>query len=85
MPSFGKNVRDTDNILSEQSAAGQILAALIGCIARPSGIEAVFYAATMGLILYQSLIMVNRKSFEEAKLYCLESLVWVVPFWADAG
>lgn len=50
VPSFGNNVWDTDGILSEQSAVGQILAALIGYISRPSGIEVAFYAATVIII-----------------------------------
>jgi len=59
VPSFGNNVWNTDNLLPEQSIIGQILAALIGYIARPSGIEVTFYVLTAAIIF---LLMKKAKS-----------------------
>jgi high-affinity iron transporter len=49
VPSLG-NLWDTSRILSEQSLVGQALHALIGYVARPTGIQLVFYIGTLVLI-----------------------------------
>lgn len=49
LPSLG-NLWDTSRILSEQSIVGQALHALVGYVARPTGIQLVFYLGTVGLI-----------------------------------
>lgn len=41
---------DSSALLSEQSAVGQLLHTLIGYDARPSGIQLVFYGATLGTV-----------------------------------
>ena len=46
LPTLGNGVWNTSNILSQSSLAGQLLHILVGYIARPSGIEVVFYAGT---------------------------------------
>lgn len=49
LPPLG-NLWDTSRILSEQSLIGQALHALVGYVARPTGIQLVFYLGTVGLI-----------------------------------
>jgi len=51
LPSLGNGVWNTSNILSQDSLVGQLLHILVGYIARPSGIEVVFYIATFLTIL----------------------------------
>jgi len=46
LPSLGSGLWNTSNILSQNSLLGQLLHILVGYIARPSGIEIVFYFAT---------------------------------------
>lgn len=49
LPPLG-NLWDTSRILSEQSLIGQALHALVGYVARPTGIQLVFYLGTVALI-----------------------------------
>jgi high-affinity iron transporter len=49
VPPLG-NLWDTSGVLSEQSLLGQALHALIGYVARPTGIQLVFYLGTVVLI-----------------------------------
>lgn len=49
LPPLG-NLWDTSWILSEQSIVGQALHALVGYVARPTGIQLVFYLGTVVLI-----------------------------------
>jgi len=49
VPSLG-NLWDTSAVLSEKSLLGQALHALIGYVARPTGIQLVFYLSTVVLI-----------------------------------
>lgn len=49
LPPLG-NLWDTSRILSEQSLVGQALHALIGYVARPTGIQLVFYLGTVVVI-----------------------------------
>lgn len=49
VPSLG-NLWDTSRILSEQSLLGQALHALIGYVARPTGIQLAFYLGTLVVI-----------------------------------
>ncbi|MBV9827797.1 MAG: FTR1 family protein [Alphaproteobacteria bacterium] len=51
LPPLGSNLWDTSFLLSEQSLLGRVLHTLIGYSAQPAGIQLVFYAATMLLIL----------------------------------
>ncbi len=46
LPSLG-NLWDTSGVLSEQSLLGQALHALVGYVARPTGIQLVFYLGTL--------------------------------------
>lgn len=50
IPSLGNHIWDTSMILSDQSILGQFMAALTGYIARPSGVEVLGYAVTVGVI-----------------------------------
>ncbi len=51
LPSLADGVWDTSAILSQSSLAGQMLHILVGYIARPSGIEVVFYVGTLLTIM----------------------------------
>ena len=51
LPALGNRVWNTSNILSQDSLIGQLLHILVGYIARPSGIEVVFYVGTFLSIL----------------------------------
>lgn len=46
LPALGNGVWNTSNILSQGSLVGQLLHILVGYIARPSGIQVVFYVGT---------------------------------------
>ena len=50
LPALGSRLWDTSFILSDDSVIGKALSALIGYIARPSGIEVAFYLATVAAI-----------------------------------
>jgi len=51
LPSLGNGVWNTTNILDQSSLLGQLLHILVGYIARPSGIQIVFYIGTFLTIL----------------------------------
>jgi high-affinity iron transporter len=51
LPTLGTRLWDTSFILSDSSVTGKALGALIGYIARPSGVEVLFYAGTVGIVL----------------------------------
>ena len=50
LPPLGNDVWDTSWLLSEHSILGQVLHALVGYVSQPSGIQIVFYAATLLVI-----------------------------------
>src|SRR5262249_53172635 len=50
LPALGATIWDTSNFLSEAGIAGKALHTLTGYIARPSGIQVVFYCATIAAI-----------------------------------
>ena len=47
LPALGNNLWNTSHILSQQSMLGELLHILVGYIARPSGIELLFYLVTL--------------------------------------
>lgn len=47
VPALGYGIWNTSEILSQNSLAGQLLHILIGYIARPSGIQVLFYVGTL--------------------------------------
>jgi len=47
LPALGTRLWDTSFILSDDSVVGKALSALVGYIARPSGIEVLFYVVTV--------------------------------------
>jgi high-affinity iron transporter len=51
LPALGSEVWDTSHVLSQVSLLGQLLHTLIGYIARPSGIEVLFYVGTVLTVL----------------------------------
>jgi len=51
LPALGNGVWNTSNILSQTSLLGQLLHILVGYIARPSGIQVVFYIGTFLIML----------------------------------
>lgn len=52
LPALGTGLWDTSNILSQQSIFGQLMHILVGYTARPSGIQVIFYLATLAVILF---------------------------------
>lgn len=50
LPPLGAQLWDSSSLLSERSALGQTLHALIGYVSRPDGIQIVFYFGTVALI-----------------------------------
>lgn len=50
LPSLGETVWDTSWLLSEETFFGEILHVLIGYSARPSGIQILFYLATVAIV-----------------------------------
>jgi len=50
LPALGRRIWDTSAILSDGGILGQALHTLIGYDARPSGIQLLFYAATLAVI-----------------------------------
>jgi high-affinity iron transporter len=50
LPPLGGSLWDTSWLLSEQSIIGQLLHTLIGYVSRPSGIQLIFYIATVVVI-----------------------------------
>jgi len=50
LPSLGDGIWDTSWLLTEHSIPGQVLHALVGYVARPAGIQIVFYAVTLVII-----------------------------------
>ena len=51
LPALGNGLWNTSDILSQNSILGQLLHILVGYIARPSGIELVFYTGTLLTIM----------------------------------
>jgi high-affinity iron transporter len=51
LPALGNRLWDTSHLLSQASLPGQLLHTLVGYIARPSGIEVLFYVATILMVL----------------------------------
>ena len=50
LPSLGTAVWDTSSLLSEQSILGQLLSTLVGYVARPDGVQILFYLSTLVII-----------------------------------
>lgn len=50
LPTLGERIWDTSALLSENSAGGRVLHALIGYAARPTGIQVLFYLLALGVI-----------------------------------
>lgn len=50
LPTLGETLWDTSSIVSEDGLVGQLLHALIGYSAQPSGIQVLFYGATLLVI-----------------------------------
>ncbi len=54
LPSWGDPLWDTSALLSLHSLAGRVMQALVGYLDRPSGMQVLFYAVTLGTILLLS-------------------------------
>lgn len=50
LPTLGNRLWDTSALLSESSIPGQILHVLVGYVSQPSGIQLVFYVATIAIV-----------------------------------
>ena len=59
LPALGMGIWNTSRILDQHSIAGQLLHILVGYIARPSGIELVFYVGTLLTTLLLMRMRVN--------------------------
>lgn len=70
LPTLGNGVWNTSSILSQNSLIGQLLHILIGYIARPSGIEIVFYVGTFLTIL---LLMRTNGSNRSSRVNAMEN------------
>jgi high-affinity iron transporter len=81
VPSFGNALWNTEGVLSEQSIVGQILAALIGYISRPSGIEVAAYGVTALMIF---LLMQRAKSHSLKAMAVIALLILVAPRTSQA-
>ena len=51
LPSLGNQIWDTSWILDEDSVAGRVLHVLIGYVARPEGIQLLFWGGTLAILL----------------------------------
>lgn len=51
LPALGNSLWNTSHVLSQSSVVGQLLHILVGYIARPSGIELLFYVGTLLTVL----------------------------------
>jgi len=51
LPALGTGLWDTSHLLSQASIVGQLLHILVGYIARPSGIQLLFYVGTLVTVL----------------------------------
>jgi high-affinity iron transporter len=60
LPALGNELWNTSKILSQSSILGQLLHILIGYIARPSGIELMFYAVTL-ITIFSLMQIMKRK------------------------
>lgn len=70
VPTLGRQIWDTSNILAQDSWLGMLLHILIGYTDRPMGIQIVFYVVTLGTILalvYGIGLMSQRK--KSASMY----------------
>lgn len=67
LPALGNTVWNTSGILSQSSVVGQLLHILVGYVARPSGIELVFYGATL-LIIFTLLRLQQRSRVRAGKV-----------------
>ncbi len=65
VPPLGPELWNTSQILSEKSLLGQILHALVGYIANPSGVQVLAYAGTLIALLLGSMFL-NRPSGAKA-------------------
>ncbi|MDE2234341.1 MAG: FTR1 family protein [Gammaproteobacteria bacterium] len=61
LPALGTGLWNTSRILSQESMLGQLLHILVGYIARPSGIELLFYAVTL-LTIFTLMQLINRQA-----------------------
>jgi high-affinity iron transporter len=62
LPSLGDSIWNTSSTLSQESPVGQLLHILVGYIARPSGIQVVFYIGTFLTVLVLMRAFGNRGS-----------------------
>ncbi|HVM80926.1 MAG TPA: FTR1 family protein [Stellaceae bacterium] len=79
LPALGNRLWDTSALLSESSILGQILHVLVGYVAQPSGIQLVFYVAT---ILIVGALM---RLFGNAAPAVSRAAATALLLWAGAG
>ncbi|MHB1677160.1 MAG: FTR1 family iron permease [Sulfuriferula sp.] len=60
LPALGNTVWNTSSILSQTSIVGQLLHILVGYVARPSGIQLLFYGSTFLVIVF--LVRAQKRS-----------------------
>lgn len=62
LPALGYDIWDTSVLLPQHEPLGTVLHVLVGYVARPQGIQIVFYAATVALIVAISAFVRRRKA-----------------------
>jgi high-affinity iron transporter len=85
VPSFGSRLWDSSMILSDQSIVGQMLAALIGYIARPNGIELGFYLLTIVAIAIMTRLTTRRMTLRVVATGLVAASIIGMPHNAHAG
>jgi len=66
LPALGNSLWNTSAILSQQSMLGELLHILVGYIARPSGIELLFYAGTL-VTIFTLMRLVRRRALRSCR------------------
>ncbi len=67
VPALGRALWDSSRLLSERSIAGQLLHTLVGYDARPSGIQLLFYVATLCSIGLSMRLLGRRPAVSTAR------------------
>jgi FTR1 family protein len=74
LPAMGHALWDSSHILSEQSLVGQILHTLIGYVSRPSGMQLVFYGATI-LVIGSLMLAAGNKPIDIKKRMATPAII----------
>lgn len=67
LPTLGERVWDTSDLVADNSLTGQLLSALVGYTAQPSGLQLLAYGVTIGVIL--ALLAIQKRISGTRTLY----------------